>query len=127
MKEQKCRERFEDTCHLLKKSRNPCTGELTPRHDAEFLIPMKKTIKQQLEDESFLEFEAQRNKTIQKEKESFNPIDKIVRPRDVQAALTLRERRNNLDYELEQMKKVIEYKRQQLLKPNNTKLHGESA
>lgn len=67
---------------------------------------------QQLEDEAFRDFEATRTRMIQKEKESFNPIDKVVRPRDVQVARTLRERRNNLDYELEQMKKVMEYKRQ---------------
>ncbi len=52
---------------------------------------------------------------MQQEKESFDPIDKVVRSRDIQGALSLRERRNHLNYELEQMKKVIEFKRKQLV------------
>ncbi len=100
---------------MLKKPRNPCVGELTPRHDAEFLIPMKKTIKEQMDQEAFRDFEAARSRMIQKEKESLDPIDKVVRPRDIQGALSLRERRNHLNHELEQMRKVIQYKRQQLI------------
>lgn len=44
MKEESSLEKFDENCHLYKKSRNPCNGELTPRDDAEYLIPFEKII-----------------------------------------------------------------------------------
>lgn len=115
-KEQHCREKFDATGHLMKKSRNPTTGELTPRDEADFMIPMKKTIKQQLEDQAFSDYERTRLMTIQQEKNFFDPVAKIVKPRDLQGISSLKERRGNINTELEQMKRVLEYKKQALAK-----------
>ena len=39
-KDEQKRVHFNDTYHLLKKPRNPTTGELTSREDAEYLVPL---------------------------------------------------------------------------------------
>jgi hypothetical protein len=115
-KEQHCREKFHDSMHFMKKSRNPTIGELTPRDDADFLIPMKKTIKQDLEEQAFANYERTRLMTLQQEKDFFDPVSKVVKPRDLQGINNIKERRGNLDNELEQMKRVLEYKKQALAK-----------
>lgn len=44
LKEEASMQKFDANCHLYKKSRNPCNGELTPRDNAEYLIPFEKIV-----------------------------------------------------------------------------------
>ncbi|MFK5108561.1 hypothetical protein ACI394_28900, partial [Klebsiella pneumoniae] len=60
-REEKCRDRFLENAMYLRKSRNPCNGELTARDNADFLIPVEQTIKLAFETQKFQEFDQQYN------------------------------------------------------------------
>jgi hypothetical protein len=114
LKEEKCREKFHENAMYYRKSRNPCNGELTARDDAEFLIPVERTIQTNFETEKFLEFD----RTYNSIKESTQPAVKdslqTIRKLDVIKIGNIRERKQMIDSELEQMRKIVAYKQQQL-------------
>jgi hypothetical protein len=113
-KEEKCRDKFYDNAMYFRKSRNPCNGELTARDNAEFLIPIERTIKMNFETEKFLDFD----QTYNTMKSSINPKMQeslqTLRKIDVHKLETVRDRKAVIAYELEQMKKAAEFKAQLL-------------
>jgi hypothetical protein len=112
-REEKCREKFSENALYFRKSRNPTTGELTPRDTAEFLIPIERTIQMNLDTEKYLDFDQTYKTTKQSPKmtladcSSTRSVD--VHKKKIDA---VRCRKEVLAHELEQMKKVAEYKAQ---------------
>lgn len=123
-KEQRCRDNFEANALTLRKPRNPCTGELTSREDAPFLIPLEKIMKDNMESESYIKFE----KTKVDMAESLNRQSMIlalpVKQRDVLKVSRVRKLRSEVDREIETLKRVAEYKKDQLQRLTQSKFSG---
>lgn len=114
LKEESCRDRFFDNAIYYRKARNPCNGELTARDNADFLIPIEHTIKTNFETEKFLNFDRTYQQTKQLSQPEVKESLRTVKSLDVHKLEKVRGRKAEIDYELEQMRKVIEFKRQQL-------------
>lgn len=114
LKEESCRDRFFDNAIYYRKARNPCNGELTARDNADFLIPIEHTIKTNFETEKFLNFDRTYQQTKQLSQPEVKESLRTVKSLDVHKLEKVRERKAEIDFELEQMRKVIEFKRQQL-------------
>lgn len=102
VKEDRCREHFENTCHLYKKSRNPCNGELTSREDADFLIPIEHTVKKLSQQAAYSEYERTRTLALQ----SSGSVDyhsRAIKPNELNRLETLKNKRQLIDNELKQL------------------------
>jgi len=99
------RENFLNNAHLIRKPRNPCLGELTDREDAEFLLPISSTISKALQDEKTRLLDL-KSKTAVSEDKSTATIRFLA---DVGKVETLKQRREVVNAELEQIKKTIKH------------------
>ncbi len=117
MKEQNCREKFDANSHLYKKSRNPTNGELTPRDTAEYLIPYEKIVKDSMATTSFnkgtLMFHETKTFTDDRDNSTMGVTKSAVN--DVKSIESIRRRKEEIDHEIAQMKKVALYKQYLLL------------
>jgi len=116
--EERSRTNFENNCHLLKKPRNPCNGELTSREDAEYLIPFEKAINASMlaqtrakYHQSMMIENESRNLTSGPATSSLSQYPSNRRPKFDQLS-TLKQRKFEIDNELEQMNKVLAFKQQ---------------
>jgi hypothetical protein len=117
-KEHRCRDQFDSNALVLRKSRNPCIGELTSREDAPFLIPLEKVMKDNVNSERYLNLE----RTLVEQKQSIEQqsfqLSLPVKSRDVAKLNRVHKLRSEVDREIETLKRVAEYKRELLqLKP----------
>ena len=96
------RDRFQGSMHMLKKPRNPCLGELTARDQAEYLVPKK------IELNDNIDYKAMRNhlpafdvacKDRSKLIAGLSQVDSLQRRKEV------------IQNELEVMQRVLEHKR----------------
>lgn len=99
------KDHFHATSYLLRKPRNPCLGELTSREDAEFLLPISSTISQALETENFKEADL-KSRTVVSEDTSTATIRFLT---DIGKVDALKQRRQVVNAELEQMRKTIKH------------------
>lgn len=101
--EKKTREVFANTSHLLKKSRNPCVGDLTSREDADYLLPFSSTFQNTLEEAKFEDM-------LAKKKESPNKVQaKFIA--DIDKVDALRRRKEVIENEMKQLEKLMTYKK----------------
>eukprot|EP01038_Epipyxis_sp_PR26KG_P008637 gene8637-11675_t len=145
-KEDRARENFNNNSHNFRKSRNPYAGELTPRDEAELLIPIENP--DQFRPPRYLKgstsqfcssfSSANVKSTISLKANSYDNNDNNnqtsnysllahtsrISSSGVESINAMKKRRDQLDFELEQMKKVLEYKQFCLQRTNTFKSTG---
>lgn len=124
-KEERCRDRFEANGMFMKMPRNPIRGDLTSREDAEFAIPFHHSIMLKMEQQNRVYIEPQSptklTRYVDERETTFarpNPLVEDVRRKInnlKQPQLeTLKTRASYMDNEIEQMRKLVEFKKKQL-------------
>eukprot|EP01033_Poteriospumella_lacustris_P000289 gene289-183_t len=113
-KEQRCRDAFDENSLILRKPRNPCTGELTARDDAPFLIPLQKVMKDNLDSEKYLKLEKTRIELKETLNQQSFQLSLPVKTRDVVKLTRVHNLRSEVDREIETLKRVAEYKKELL-------------
>ncbi len=114
-KEITCLEKFDQSRHVYKKSRNPCNGELTPRDDAEYLIPFEKLVKDKMITTTLTRGSLMYHETKSFQNATMGDTNKMTllaksSVKDVSLLDTIRRKREDIDNEIAQMKRVAQYK-----------------
>ncbi|RYH18923.1 hypothetical protein EON65_26750 [archaeon] len=97
---------FDARCHLYKKSRNPCIGELTARDDADFLIPLEGTLNKLSQEEAYKEYERTRAVNTLNTSSVDKYHTRAINSKDVTLLQSMRKQRSNIDKELRQLKLI---------------------
>lgn len=122
MREEKSRDLFQQNQYLLKKTRNPIMGELTPRDTAESLIPIDKFIKDTVELQKFQQTKQIRLENQTREQEqlhndvNYHPsIHNQIKKMRLQPTHPLKDRKEFLSSEHERVQQLMEYQKNKLL------------
>jgi hypothetical protein len=89
----------------LKKARNPCVGDLTSRENADYLLPFSSTFQSSLEE---AKFEEQLKKSKESNALKSSPANFLT---DVGKCDALRRRREIIEEEMQQIDKLMAYKK----------------
>ena len=121
-KEEQCRAKFEKSAMFMKMPRNPIRGDLTSREDAEYAIPFHHSIMLKLEEQKYvyeeppaptklLPYIDDRTSTFARSNPQVEDVRRRIQTVKQPHLETLRNRSSAMENELEQMKRLAEYKR----------------
>lgn len=111
MKEDRCREVFEANSLLYKKSRNPCIGELSPRDNADFLIPIEQTIKKLAEKAAYDDYTQTTELALTDATKTMHSFQsRAIKKSELDRLESLRRKRMLIDHELKQLEQIRDLK-----------------
>ena len=106
---------FEDKAQFYRKSRNPCSGELTARDNAEYLIPFENRLKDISKAGTIKDITLRKN-ALSVTRHSHYELNMtkvgISTLKSMNGLDHMRTRRQKLDYELEQMNRLLDFQKQ---------------
>ncbi len=119
-KEITCLENFDKSRHLFKKSRNPTNGELTPRDEADYLIPFEKIVKDKMSTTTLTRGSLMFHETKSFQNATMGDTNKMTllaksSVQDVSRLDSIKKRKEDIEFEIAQMKRLAQYKQYCLL------------